>query len=146
MFSEASFILFTGWGGRNAHTFRRTESPPSRKCAPLGGDTPVEADSPDRDPLVLTSSGGHCSASYWDTFLFHMFQIIFHLEYLPQGDQVHYHQWWDDIVHDYPFLYVHQIDQSELDICHGPTEQRIRYGEKNNMLTIVVFCCSRILK
>ena len=76
--------------------------------------------------------------------IFYLFQIIFHLEYLPQGDQVHYHQWWDDIVHDYPFLYVDQIDQSELDICHGPTEQRIRLGKESNMFTVVNFCFEHI--
>ena len=54
-------------------------------------------------------------------------QIVFHYEFEPQGDQVYYHQWWDDVVHDYPFLYTHRIDQSELDVCHGPIEARIKY-------------------
>ena len=55
------------------------------------------------------------------------FQVVFHYEMEPQGDHVFYHQWWDDVIHDYPFLYIQKIDQSELDVCHGPTDIRIKY-------------------
>ena len=83
MFSEASFILFTGGG---------TPTPALRdRPTPSGGQTPLlrhtfllEADplwkqiqplEADLLPLVLTSSGGHCSsryASYWNAFLFYI--------------------------------------------------------------------------
>ena len=55
MFSEASFILSTGGGGR--------QTPQDKDPSPLDRDA----------PLVLASSGGHSSgryASYFNAFLF----------------------------------------------------------------------------
>ncbi len=37
----------------------------------------------------------------------------------PQGDAVHYHQWWDDLQHDYPFLIKHKLTEPEKIVCHG---------------------------
>ncbi len=50
---------------------------------------------------------------------------MFHYETEPQGDQVFYHQWFKDVVHDYPFLYLQKMELTELDACHGDTESRL---------------------
>ena len=36
-------------------------------------------------------------------------KIIFHYEHLPVVDNVYYHQWMNDLIHDYPFLVLEQL-------------------------------------
>ena len=98
MFSEARVILFTGGGGvgRSHPTPLEADSPsggrppspfggrpPSpfggRPPSPFGGKPPWRQTPLEADPLVLTTSGGHCSSrhtSYWNTLPFFLFVLF----------------------------------------------------------------------
>jgi len=44
-------------------------------------------------------------------------KMIIHYEVAPQIDQLFYHQWIEDIAHDFPFLHMEQIQPQDAEVC-----------------------------